>query len=89
MDSRRPGGAPARPVVAGASVRTGSVADIEALPGEGQEQVLEAGTGHGELLDADAALDERRDDLLRRDAVRRPADPAGHRLDAAEAELRT
>src|SRR6478735_3150383 len=88
VDSRRLGGAPARPVVAAASVRTGSVADIEALPGEGQEEVLETRAGHRELLDADAALDERCDDPLRCDAVRRPADPAGHPLDTAEAELR-
>src|SRR6476619_1224495 len=86
-DSRRDRGTPPpRGTPLGTSARTGSAADIETLPGERDEQVLEAGTRHGELLDADAALDKGRDDRLRREAVWYPADPARHRLDVVEPE---
>src|SRR6476661_136037 len=80
---RAGGGAPP----AGADVVTDSATDIETLPGQRDEQVLEARAAHRELPDADAALDERRHDLLRLDAARHTAHPSGDRRDGADPEL--
>src|SRR3954454_16386508 len=68
-------------------VVTGSATDIETLPGQGHEEVLEARPADGELLDADPALHEGGDDLLRLDTARLPANPSGYVREGVDAEL--
>src|SRR5215218_2383244 len=87
LDRPTDGGDDVAGAPAGGGVVTDSATDIETLPGQGDEEVLEAGAADGELLDADPALHERRDDLLGFDTARRAPHASGHLLDGVDAEL--
>src|SRR6476646_6250862 len=66
---------------------TVSAADIEALPGQGDEDLLQRGAAHPESRDGHALVDARGDQLLRRDPPDHADGGPGRDADVGQAEL--